>query len=860
MRRIRLHLTALVVLSLALLSSAVKADEPKYRPPAVPLVVENPFFNIWSCADNLTDDVTRHWTHRAHSLDSVIRIDGQSFRLMGNQPQDTPPLKQVNLRVLPTRTAYDFQGAGVHVTLTFTTPMLPTDVEVLSRPLTYLTWDVKAIDGKPHTVSVLFSASGELAVNSTDQKVGWGRPQANGLAVMKMGTPEQPYVIRNGDDSRIDWGYAYVAAPANESTGAIGSEKTLLQSFIDSGKLPTTDDTDQPREVRNDLPTMALVMDFGTVSNRADVEATRHAMIAYDDVYAVDFFGEKLPGIWRKPDMSGEKLLEQGEAQYPQLTARCQAFDNELMADLTKVGGEDYAYMCALAYRQAIGACGTVDDRHGQPFIFPKECTSNGNMATVDVIFPMDPILLLLSPTLAKASLAPVFVYAASPRWKWPNAPHDLGEYPICFGRDDGGEAMPVEESGNMIILADAICQIDGNTKFVDAWWPQISQWAKYLEQYGLDPAEQLCTDDFKGRLAHNANLSVKAIVALAAYGDMCRIKGETSTASRYLGIAKADAKHWIEADSEGDHFKLAFNKPNTWGQNYNMVWDSILGLNVFPADVKKKQIEFFKTKMQPYGLPLDNRNMLTKSDWCMWTASMADNQADFETIINPMIGYLNATNDRTPFADGYWTDSHTRKDFFHARPVIGGVFIRMLTQPAIWKKWASMDKETVGTYAKLPPKAVVTEVVPTSQHLKINWAYTTDKPAEGWMEPDFNAGSWTTGMGGFGHGAPHTNPRSEWSSDDIYLRRQIEIPQVDKADLKFICYHDDDVEIYINGVLAAKAGGYVTNYEPLDINEQGKAALKPGKNLLAVHCHQIRGGQYIDVGIATVKMPPEEK
>ena len=99
---------------------------------------------------------------------------------------------------------------------------------------------------------------------------------------------------------------------------------------------------------------------------------------------------------------------------------------------------------------------------------------------------------------------------------------------------------MPVEESGNMIILADAISQEEGNTQFVDQWWPQGSRkWAKYLEQYGLDPEEQLCTDDFKGRLAHNANLSVKAIVALAAYGDMARIKGDNATAARYLKLAK---------------------------------------------------------------------------------------------------------------------------------------------------------------------------------------------------------------------------------------------------------------------------------------------------------------------------------
>jgi hypothetical protein len=846
---------ALFLMLIAAFAGTACADAPAYRPPAVPLVVHNPFLSIWSCADNLSDDVTRHWTKHAESLDSLIRVDAKSYRLMGNQPRDLSALPQVKLQVLPTRTIYDFENSAMHVTLSFVTPMLPTDMEVLSRPLTYITWDVKSLDGKPHMVSVLFSASGELAVNTPNQKVVWQRAVVQGLTALKMGTPDQPYVARAGDDSRIDWGYAYVAAAVGTSTGAIGPEQSILQSFIDTGKLPAMDDTDQPRAVKTDLPTMALAMDFGQVSTDA---VTRRAMIAYDDVYAVDFFGKKLPGIWRtKPGMNGEKLLVQGDQQYDSLLARCKAFDDELMADLTGVGGKDYAYMCALAYRQSIGACGVVDDSNGQPMLFPKENTSNGNMATVDVIFPMDPILLLLSPTLAKASIAPVLVYAASPRWKWPNAPHDLGEYPIAFGKDDGGEAMPVEESGNMLIIADAICQIDGNTKFVDAWWPQLTQWAKYLEQYGLDPEKQLCTDDFKGRLAHNANLSVKAIVALAAYGDMARIKGDNATASRYVEMAKADARHWVSVDTEGDHFKLAFDKPNTWGQNYNMVWDRILGLNIFPPEVAKKQIDFFKTHLQPFGLPLDSRNKVTKSDWCMWTASMAENQADFKTLINPMIGYLNTTTARVPFADGYTTNDR-KSEFFHARPVIGGVFVRMLTDPRVWKKWAQLDKQMVGTYAPLPPKPVITEIVPTSQHQQITWSYTISKPADGWFKPGFDAGQWQQGLGGFGRGAPHSNPRSEWKSDDIWLRRDIELPAVDTADLKFLCYHDEDVEIYINGVLAGKAASYNTRYEAIEMTEAGRAALHAGKNLMAVHCHQTVGGQFIDVGIATVKVAVE--
>ena len=834
---------------LAVSSLTSAADAQTYRPPAVPLVVHNPLFSIWSCADNLTDDVTRHWTRHQNSLDSLIRIDGHTFRMMGVQPKEMPPIPQLGVTVLPTRTIYQFEDESVHVTLTFLTPSLPNDIDILSRPLTYLTWDVKSIDGKSHDVSVMFSASGELAVDNAGQKVQWNRPTIAGFTAMKMGSVDQAYVQRSGDDSRIDWGYAYLAASADHSKGAIGSEASLEQTFADSGVLPANDDNVQPRAVKQDLPTMALAIDFGKVT---DAPVTRRAMIAYDDVYHVDYFGSKQPAYWRRtPGMDGDKLITLADHDYDSLLKRCTEFDDQLMADTTKIGGKDYAYICALAYRQSIGGCGIAADPHGQPIMFTKENSSDGNMATVDVFFPQAPILVLLSPTLVKATLAPVFQYSVSPHWKWPNAPHDIGEYPIVFGRDDGGEGMPVEETGNMIIMSDALCQEEGNTRFVDTWWPLLTKWAGYLEKYGPDPEEQLCTDDFKGRLAHNANLSVKAIVALAAYGDMARMRGDTATADRYMDMARADAKHWVEVDSEGDHFKLAFDKPGTWGQNYNMVWDRILDLNVFPPEVRAKQIAFFKTKLQPFGLPLDSRDHLTKTDWTVWTASLADNQSDFEKLISRMTVYLDYTTARIPFVDSFVTDD-IRSEGMRARPVIGGVFARMLTDKGMWKKWASMDKEVTSDWAPIPKPPIVTEVVPTSHVNPIIWAYTLTKPGEDWIKPDFDDSQWTKAPGGFGRGSPDCNAHTDWNTSDIWIRRTFDLPDGDRSKLQLNVYHDEDVEVYINGVLAGAANGFSTKYDLLQMTADSRVALKTGQNTFAVHCHQTDGGQFIDVGLAT--------
>ena len=823
-----------------------------FRPPAVPLVTFDPYLSIWSCADQLTDRNTRHWTKHEHSLVSLIRVDGQTFRLMGNDPAAVPPLPQTKLTITPTRSKYEFDGAGVHVTLTFVTPALPQDLDALSLPLSFITWQVRAVDGKNHAVSIYDSTSSELVVNQTDEKVDWAREKAGSLTALRVGTVEQPVVGSSGDDHRINWGYAYAAAPVSQASAAIGAVKTLLNAFVTDGKLPASDDAQMPRAVNDNQPVMAFAFNLGNVTK---APVTRQVIVAYDEIAAIKYFGEKLLPYWKRNGATALEMLAKASRDYPKLAERCAKFDEELMADATKVGGEKYAQMCALAYRQCIAACGLAADANKQPLFFTKENTSNGDIATVDVFFPMDPQWVLLSPTLAKATLVPILSYAASSHWKFPNAPHDLGTYPIARGTDDGGEGMPVEESGNMLILGDAVSQITGDSKWLDPWWPKLTEWAKYLEQYGLDPEEQLCTDDFMGHLAHNANLSVKAILGLAAFGDLCKMHGDSANAAKYAGLAKTDAAHWVQVAADGDHYRLAFDKPNTWSQKYNLVWDRILGLNVFPPSVAQMEVAHYKKVMQRYGLPLDSRTHLTKSDWTIWSASLADSQADFEAIILPMYDFLNATTARSPFMDSYVTDD-IHSDGMHARPVIGGVFIKMLTDRAVWKKWASADRTQAGNWAPLPELTKIIEVVPTAKTAPAQWRYTTQNPAANWTAPDFDANAWPEGLSSFATaGTPGAVRNTEWHTDDIWLRREFTLPQKTFPHLQFYSAHDEDVEIYVNGILASSEPGFTTSYVPLDIRPAALALLKPGGAVLvAVHCHQTTGGQNIDVGLVDVE------
>jgi hypothetical protein len=249
---------------------------------------------------------------------------------------------------------------------------------------------------------------------------------------------------------------------------------------------------------------------------------------------------------------------------------------------------------------------------------------------------------------------------------------------------------MPVEESGNMLIMVAALAHIEGSAAFAEKYWSELTKWAEYLRVKGLDPENQLSTDDFAGHLAHNANLSIKAILALGSYGQLCELTGRKSEAVRYHDIAADFAKKWQELAREGDHYRLAFDRPGTWSQKYNLVWDRLLGLNLFSPDIVRTEVNYYEARQNKYGLPLDNRRDYTKLDWLVWTATLAGNRASFEQFVAPAFRWMNETPARVPLTD--WYDTVTGKqEGFQARSVVGGIFIPMLSDAALWKKYSTL-------------------------------------------------------------------------------------------------------------------------------------------------------------------------
>lgn len=579
-----------------------------------------------------------------------------------------------------TQTHYSFTCGPVDLNLQFVSPLLPNELNLLSRPVNYINYEVKANDGAKHDVQIYFETTPEWAVNELRQQVQVTKGEAGAISFVKAGTTEQPVLQKKGDNVRIDWGYVYLAAQKNKNSNlGIGNYFTSKQAFTATGNTPATEN-ELTSKMTESMPAMTCVENLGSISSGP---TNGYIMIGYDDLESIQYFGTNLKAWWTNGGkVTMNDALQSASAEHDAVMERCTAFDNQLWKETLEAGGKNYADLCVLAFRQSIAAHKLTKDSLGNILFLSKENFSNGSIGTVDVTYPSAPLFLKYNPDLLKGMLNPIFYFSESGKWIKPFAAHDVGTYPLANGQTYGGD-MPVEECGNMVILTAAIAQMEGNADYASKHWEVLTTWSNYLLENGLNPENQLCTDDFAGHFAHNVNLSVKAIMGVASYGKLAAMLGKTEVAEKYTSKAKEMATQWIAMAKDGDHYRLTFDKPGTWSQKYNLVWDKLLGLNIFPKEVTQTEIAYYLAKQNKYGLPLDNRRTYTKADWIVWTASLADDQETFEKFIAPVHAFVTETPNHVPLTDWYETTDASQVGF-QARSVVGGFFIKVLKPDAL--------------------------------------------------------------------------------------------------------------------------------------------------------------------------------
>ena len=663
------------------------------RLPALPLIVNDPYFSIWCAADKLTDAPTTHWAGAQKPITGTAEIDGKTWRFLG--AGRAPAMETIALTVTPTSTSSTLDAAGVEVMITFTTPLLLDRPDILSMPVTYVDISARATDGKAHDVALHFFMSDALCYElrafpeNPEQREETTDPgylcaqrpamirdhySLEGLNIAYTGRAHQGIVGHSGDGITIDWGYLYLAGEG---------EITAAENGL-SGDAARCITPDQPLEL--------------------------HLYAAYDDIASIDYFGRVTPAWYARNGKTILDAIQTFHTHREELRNACSALDEELMTKAYARGGEDYQLIVSAAYRHAIGAHKLIADENGEMVFLSKENDSNGCIGTVDVSYPSIPLFLLYNPEFVRGMCRPILKFASMPVWNYDFAPHDVGRYPHAIGQVYGlknrgayrrvhglvfppiylypasaevfelRSQMPVEECGNMLLMLCAASHADGDYSLEQKYMPILDKWVRYLIEFGEDPGEQLCTDDFAGHLAHNINLSAKAVCGVAAYALIRKGLGDEDAYQTYMNKARAMAKSWLARASAGDYTYLTFDKVG-WSMKYNMVWDKLLGLDLLDDSFYEKETKSYLARQNEFGLPLDSRSDYTKSDWILWSASMADDET-FRALVKPVAHYLRKSESRVAFSDWYYTSRGTYCAFI-ARSVQGGLYM-----PLLMDKW----------------------------------------------------------------------------------------------------------------------------------------------------------------------------
>lgn len=608
------------------------------------------------------------------------------FGIYENVKEASPNIElaqQNACHVLPTSTYYNFTCGPVQLDLVFTAPMLIDDLDLLSTPINYISYQVKATDGKKHDIQLYLAASPQIATASKNDAIVSEKRSSDGIRFLRTGTTKQEF-HETASINCIDWGYFYL--PEINGQISLSTLSNLENTFVSQGKLPTSKIQIRSSK-QSEYPMLGYLHNFGTVS-----DGCSFAMLAYDEVTDVQFLGTKYKGYWARNGKTIYKAMAEMRDNYNSIMQRCRAFDKRIYDDGMKYGGQKYAELLCAAYRQVIAAHKLFEDKEGDLMFFSRENDSGGFINTSDVTYPAVPLFLMYNVQLAKATIEGLTKYCETDRWGFPFPAHDIGHYPIAEHQhysierpnaNGGFEGnMPVEEAGNLLTIAASVVMIEGKADFAVKHWDIFKVWADYLTEHAQDPENQLCTDDFAGHLAHNANLSLKGILGVAGFALMAKEKGDNAMYQTYMNRAKQMAKQWEKdaLDKDGTHYNLTLDRDGTWSMKYNMVWDKLWDINIFSDDVMKKEFAYYKTKYNKYGLPLDIREAYSKNDWIIWTASMAPDKQTFDELVDPIWKYVNETKSRIPLCDWYWTNSGDARGF-RARSVIGGFWMKILME-----------------------------------------------------------------------------------------------------------------------------------------------------------------------------------
>ncbi|KAF2103682.1 DUF1793-domain-containing protein [Rhizodiscina lignyota] len=663
------------------------------RPPALPLAVKSPYLNTWLYAGSddsgnggyLAGKWPQHWGSGVTGWTGMIRVDGDTYVWMGDPQVGATTVNQTSYTYTSTKSIFEMDVAGkVQMNITFTSPVYPNDMKRQSLTFSYLNVDVESTDGSSHDVQLYTDISAEWVSGENTVNAQWDYATSGGLSYHKVWRQTQLLFSENMVNNQglmADWGYWYYATNTSDSLSYLQDSDATRNAFKNDGKLGNKQNKTF-RPINDDWPVFGYAVDLGSVKGTAPSQLftlgyTQEKAVQYN---TTDGYLE-LDSLWTSYFDDEVSALSFFHNDYATATSMSNDLDSKISSDSKAAAGQNYLTVTSLSLRQAFAAITPAIRSSGKTYFFLKEISSNGNTNTVDVIFPMHPILLYLNPQILKMLLDPLYENQESHAYPNSYAEHDLGaHFPNATGHPAGDdEMMPVEECGNMLIMTLAYSQSTGDNSYLSDHYAKMKQWVEYLVEDSLIPADQLSTDDFAGHIANQTNLALKGIIGIGAMAEIANITDNSADSSNYSSISKDYISKWqdlgIAKSASPPHTTLQYGNDSTHGLLYNIYGDKLLKLNLVPQSVYDMQSKFYPTVENKYGVPLDTRSTQTKGDWEMFTAATCDSSTR-DMFIKDLATWINETPTGRPLTDLYDTNTGGWPTTqFTARPVMGGTY-----------------------------------------------------------------------------------------------------------------------------------------------------------------------------------------
>ncbi|KAJ5577640.1 uncharacterized protein N7459_006604 [Penicillium hispanicum] len=657
-------------LSLTLLAAAVSqaavSTASTLTPPVLPLIVRNPYLSTW--LGNARGAPWEKWPmfytgeEVGLSLMAHVPSQGSVYPLVG-KPHDSlgsdagyqvqfPEYLGHNYDASTTNFTYRIDtGAStpLDITVSFLSPITPTSTLRQSIPASYVTVDVHGevdvnvymdIDGR------WLSGDGASTLNWQWDTVGAENKKKTPPTLQRWQIRRETELLLSEIGDRGEWGTLHFTGPANVRYES-GEADKVRRHFASSGSLGNANDNEF-RAIGDRSPVFAFSKSFSLGRATKPTSDSVTYTVALIQIPVIQYASARgltlMRPLWESWFPTAEELLRFHYNDHAAAGALASNYSDQLAQDAYLSGADDYVDIVALSARQVMGAT-TFSGTPENPILFLKEISSDGNLQTIDVIFPAFPFFLYTNPRWLAYLLEPLIEHTLSGQYPNTYAMHDLGtHFPNATGHPDGNdEYMPVEECGNILIMGLAVAnslQYETSTEASSQWsaygstpsgpssqsaglfplndlqvlsgiahqdgkwggglegkhlaekWVQRSyrlwkQWTGYLVEFSLEPANQLSTDDFAGWLALQTNLALKGIVGINAMSKLAELTGHESDASYFKDIADKYIAKWEEFGMSRDatHAKLAYDWYGSWTTIYNLYADAQLCFHLDATD-----------------------------------------------------------------------------------------------------------------------------------------------------------------------------------------------------------------------------------------------------------------------------------